>query len=280
MTPARRPLTVSAMSLRLCGFEERVRVASAAGFTGIGLRLSDYADARDEGLQDADLVSMLNTYGLTVTEMEASWDWVAANAQAGRRRDETQENLLHAARALGCRRINLASFFHHSLHDIVDAFTNLCEAGAAQQIGFGLEFLPYAQISHLTFCQQIIEDVAAPNGKMLLDTWHFFRSGSQLEQLRKIDPALITAVQINDVLPVPTNDLKHESRHQRRLPGEGTGQLTELLSVLRGIGFDGEVTVEVFSDVLDEAAPARAAERLMGAATRVLDLAGWPLKEA
>jgi sugar phosphate isomerase/epimerase len=277
VTTGARDLTLSAMSLRKAGFEERLRAAANAGFTSVGLRLSDYRDARAQGLDDDEQLALLARYGLFVGEMEAIWDWVAVNTGSGTEAGRAeQDELLRVTVLYGRPRINLGSFFHHRLDHIVAGFGILCDRAADVGVDIALEFLPYAQVSHLSFCRQVVEDADRVNGRILLDTWHYFRSGSNLELLMDIDASMLSAVQLGDVLPVPLGDPKHEARHLRQLPGEGAGNLTELLRVIAAKGFTGPLAVEIFSDTLDDAGPVAAAERMMGATVRVLELAGWP----
>ena len=63
------PITISSWSLGdQCSLEERIKAAKSAGFEGIGLRAENYVDALDAGLSDADMLALLQKYGMRVTE--------------------------------------------------------------------------------------------------------------------------------------------------------------------------------------------------------------------
>ena len=70
------PITISSWTLGdQCRFEERVAAAKNAGFEGIGLRAETYVDALNEGLFDADILAILEKYGMKVTEVEYIVQW-------------------------------------------------------------------------------------------------------------------------------------------------------------------------------------------------------------
>lgn len=273
MTP-HVPLVISANTLRPASFHERLVAAAEAGYAGIGLRLSDYIAARDSGLDDDTIVGAIADAGLSVVELETAWDWVEDNVSETSTSD-TQRELFRVADMLNCRQLNLPSFFAHTLTDIVSSFGRLCDRAAQQNLRIGLEFLPYGQISHLTFAWQVVSDADRENGGVLVDTWHYFRSGSQHGQLATIPVEKILSIQLNDVADTPAVDLTMESRHHRLLPGTGSGDLTGLLKTLKNMRYTGPMSVEVFSDALDALPAHRVARDSMRAARKVLDAAGW-----
>lgn len=70
------PITISSWSLGdQCSLEERIKAAKSAGFEGIGLRAENYVDALDAGLSDADMLALLQKYGMRVTEIEYITEW-------------------------------------------------------------------------------------------------------------------------------------------------------------------------------------------------------------
>lgn len=64
--------------------------------------------------------------------------------------------------------------------------------------------------------------VADPDFSLLIDTMHFFRSGSTVADLKVLDPALIGHVQLCDVpMPAVIESYMEEALHERRCPGDG-----------------------------------------------------------
>lgn len=78
-----------------------------------------------------------------------------------------------------------------------------------------------------------IEAVARPDFRLLIDTMHFFRSGSTIEDLAALDPDCIGHIQLCDV-PMPTQieSYMEEALHERRCPGDGDLPLAEFLALV------------------------------------------------
>ena len=114
----------------------------------------------------------------------------------------------------------------------------------------------------------IVRDADRPNGGILLDTWHFFRSGSDMTLLEQVPGERIFGVQVADASAEPTMPLVEET-FNRMLPGDGELDLTGVLRVLHRGGGLRWVGPEVISPTLAAMAPADAA-RLAGDRVRVL----------
>ncbi len=109
-----------------------------------------------------------------------------------------------------------------------------------------------------------------PNGGVMLDTWHHFRSGHGVDDLLALCGNVITAIQINDATAQPWDSPSRESMHHRLLPGEGAIDLAGTIRVLDGMGCDAPVGVEVFSDDLGKMPPVEVARRAGDAARAVI----------
>jgi sugar phosphate isomerase/epimerase len=270
-----RTLVVCANTLRRADFPTRVHAAGQAGFAGIGLRLSDYRQARDAGLSDRDMVSLLDSRGLQLVELEGVWDWVSSNQSAATKAGSEEAIIRHMAEAFGCRHVNISLFFPHDLADIVDAYGTFCDRAAQAGLLVGLEFIPYSEIPTLREAKKIVDMVARVNGGLTLDAWHYFRCGATTAELLALSVSDIVAVQLNDVLHAAAPDLKQEGRHHRQAPGDGAGDLAGFIGAMKELRVEAPVEVEVFSDDLDSMEPAVVARTVLDKTRRVLVEAGW-----
>lgn len=76
-----------------------------------------------------------------------------------------------------------------------------------------------------------IEAVARPDFVLLIDTMHFFRSGSTVADLAALDPAVVGHIQLCDVpMPAEIGDYMEEALYERRAPGDGHLPLAEFLA--------------------------------------------------
>ena len=132
--------------------------------------------------------------------------------------------------------------------------------------------MPWTSIPDLDTACEIIERADRENAGIDLDTWHYFRGPSDLEQLARVDPAFILAVALNDA-GAPLDDAVLDTTRHRLLPGEGTFDLDSFLVALAGTGARPLMGVEILSDRQTALHPSEAA-------TEVLLRAGRPGESA
>ncbi|OLT06984.1 hypothetical protein BJF90_15590 [Pseudonocardia sp. CNS-004] len=258
------PLTCSAHTLRFADLPTRVAAAAEAGFTGIGLRVADYLDA---GMSDADVRDLLDRHGVRVLELEHNWDWAAGE-------DPVEAAMFRLADRIGVRQLNVPMFAAHPLSDLVEPFGALCDRAADHGVLVGFEFLPYSHVRTLGGAWKVVAAADRPNAGIVLDLWHWFRSGARLDDLATVPASAITSLQLCDVLPEAEPDLADEARHRRLLPGRGAGDTLGLLRALRDRGVSAPASVEVFSDELDARPAAVTARLAFEAGAAVLERAG------
>jgi sugar phosphate isomerase/epimerase len=256
-------LTLSALTLgRDAGFEERVAAAARAGFVGIGLRAEDYLHAVASGLNDADLQTVLDRYGMVVTEVELLTEWVGA---PGRRAKE--EAIFHIARTFGVHHLT-AALLRRPPPDVVHSFRQLCRRAGPHRVA--LEFVAFGGLPDPASAWDVINRAGVSNGGLLVDAWHWNRAPAGAKDLRRIPAERIFGVQLSDVGPVPHADLRVEALHYRLPPGEGVGDVAGLVTRLRAAGVTAPLSVEVLSDELLAQGLQATADRVMAAARTVL----------
>ena len=156
-----------------------------------------------------------------------------------------------------------------SLDEAAAAFAGLCDRAAEHGLLVHLEFLPWSRIPDLATAWQVVREADRPNGGLMLDAWHYFRSTPDGALLRSIPGASILGVQLCDAPAVAEANPLHATLHERLLPGDGELALRTLLADLRATGTTAPIGVEVFSDVL-AALPPEEAGRLAGQSLRAV----------
>jgi sugar phosphate isomerase/epimerase len=261
-------MTLGAVDAVLCSgtlpsaisFRQRVAAAVAGGFSGISLWGRDYQGARDEGLGDRDIRLLLADHGLSVGELDPAWWWLPGASEIDIPAEHDQERIFRfgepelfaVAEAVGARSLNAVDVFGGtwSLDEAASAFAGLCDRAAEHGLLVHLEFLPWSRIPDLATAWQVVAAAHRPNGGLMLDAWHYFRSTPDSELLRSIPGASILGVQLCDAPAAPEPDPLHATLHERLLPGEGQLPLPSLLADLRANAAVAPLGVEVFSDVL------------------------------
>lgn len=127
-------------------------------------------------------------------------------------------------------------------------FAALCDAAAPFGLSCDLEPMPWCPVASVPDATRIVDGAARPNGAVLVDALHFFRSASTLDDVRRLPRSRLNYAQICDGrVPGPTTPegLIHDARCERLLPGEGGFDLHALFAALPA---DLPVSVEIPSD--------------------------------
>lgn len=271
-------LILSAGTVQPTPFLDRLAPARAAGFAGVSMFAADHDLLEAQGVSAAEIRTRVKDAGLFIDEIEivGAWlpgpdtkqlpGWLAALLDRN-----TPERLVAIADALGARGISVGELRGCAVGGAADRFASICDLAADAGLHVSLEFIPTGGIPDLASAWAIVERAGRANGGILVDSWHFFRSGSSLDLLASLPAGAITGIQICDAPATPEPDLDYAMVHDRLLPGEGDLDLARFLAALRATGTPALVGVEVFSDALnarsmDDAATAcaRAARRVMG----------------
>ncbi|HQY93557.1 sugar phosphate isomerase/epimerase family protein [Caldilinea sp.] len=149
----------------------------------------------------------------------------------------------------------------------------------------GIEFLgpktlwashPYKFIASLGEMMQLAADIGTGNVGLLLDAWHLYTSGDDLDVLDSLTSANVVSVHINDApVGIPRDELADTVRC---LPLEtGVIDLVGFMRKLAELGYDGPVTTEPFNQRLNDLAaddPQAAAQQVSHAMDRLWQASG------
>lgn len=231
---------------------ERLAPARAAGFTAVSIWPSDV-----RGANLAELRAEIDAAGLTVTEVELVGNWLPAHAAAPDDRWravkwQTAARVLPIAAALGARCVSVAELFAVPFDgpDFARHFRELCRAAADHGLLVALEFVPTGGVHSLAEAWEVVERAGSLNGGLMVDSWHFQRSGSSLEQLARIPGDRIFSVQLSDAHAIPAADLAAEMT-DRLLPGDGAVDWPAFMQALAATDTCCPIGIEAFNADLD-----------------------------
>ncbi len=92
---------------------------------------------------------------------------------------------------------------------------------------------------------EVVEAAGHPALGIMVDTFHYYKSGIAPERVAQIDPDQILIVHINDAENLPTESLEDANR---LYPGAGVLPLHGYLDALDQAGYDGFLSVEIFRE--------------------------------
>jgi 2-keto-myo-inositol isomerase len=127
----------------------------------------------------------------------------------------------------------------------VASLREMCDAAKPFGVGIAFEFLGFAWCTVRTVAQsrEIFESTDRANLGIVIDTCHYYAGGSTLDSIRAVDAKKLAIFHINDVEKMPKEKIEDANR---LFPGDGVIPLKEIITAIRGIGYDGVASVEIF----------------------------------
>ncbi|MFG2347457.1 sugar phosphate isomerase/epimerase family protein [Streptomyces phaeochromogenes] len=239
-----RPDQRSPLTLR-----ERVEAAGSAGYKGFGLLYADLVEAeRAYGLPG--IRSLFEDNGLVHIELELLTDWWADGAPRAAS-DAVRLELLRAAEALGASHLKIGPDVEDRPWEL-DLWAEEFATLAAQADGAGarlaIEFLPWSNLKTVHDGLRLVETAGHPAGGLIIDVWHTERAHTPPADLASVPASRIVGVELNDADSEVIGTLFEDTVRRRRLCGEGSFDLTGIISALRTAGWTGPWGVEILSD--------------------------------
>lgn len=221
---------------------ELARHAARAGFSSIGLRLSPAMEgglaypiyAGSQAL--AELRRVLDGEGISVYDIEfvpllpvvdvLSYQW-----------------LLEAGAELGARCLTVSGDDADTAR-LTANFALFCQLADPYGLRIDLEFMRWRPVGNLQRAITVVEQADRPNGAVLVDALHLFRSGGDAAAITAQQPGRISALQLCDApwQSPPAEGIIAEAREGRLPPGAGGLPLGALLQALPA---DVDISVEM-----------------------------------
>jgi sugar phosphate isomerase/epimerase len=265
--PQNAPLALGAMCFRDRSFATILDAAAASGFTAIGLTVGQCVSALERGIRFEQLPELIRRAGLRVAELE-----LVRMADVGATR-YVNDLTIDLAGILAPDRVHAAAFAGEPWK-ITDDFTRLCERLAPTAVG--IEFMPYSNVANVPAALDLLRQADQPNGRIVLDVLHFFRSGAKTTDITADLISQVACVQLSDVAERPAVDLAREARHLRTYPGRGQLDIVGFLAAIQhAADVPPPLSVEPVSDALETLPLRVVAEETMLATLDVLAKAGY-----
>lgn len=236
-----------------CTAETIIDAASAAGFDGVGLRLSD--PQPQHGLSELRRLAAMR--GIHIHDVEVH-----------RITDDFPDasELIERAVSVGAGALLVVSDLSDRAATIA-AIGDLRQRCSASGLRLGLEYMAWTDPSTPLDAVEVARQTGC---EVVVDLLHHVRVGAGVSEIDDIVAAGVLGwVQVCDAPAAspPPSDLIQEARHGRLLPGHGTLPLRALLA---RVPAGTAVSVEVQSDALLTISPTERARRLHDASRPLL----------
>jgi sugar phosphate isomerase/epimerase len=165
---------------------------------------------------------------------------------------------LEVCQALGAPHLVVSPGFTKPAEPSMAAFEraveNLRAAGelaAKYRVRLGIECLAAARlVRSQSAAIALAQRVGHPNVGVIVDTYHLYAGVSKTEDLEllRTNPGLLSFVHVSDVATGKLHELWTVADRELPLPaGEGGVPNARLLAAIRSLGYDGDISLEVFS---------------------------------
>lgn len=255
---------------------ELATAAAAAGFDAVTLTPDLFVRS---GGRAANLRTQVEDAGVRVTFVDGLCTALPGTPPATpgdgtftKPHEATLDDCIDIALATGAGAINLVHIGGAPMPvpAFAEAFARACARAAEDNVRLAIEFLPGTGIPDLATAVAVVREADAPNGSVLLDTWHFARGGGTLADLDTAAVAAIGGVQLSDRSPEQDAE-PYVPRRGRKLPGDGALPLVEIVARLTAAHPTLPIGAEVLSDEVDDLGLADGTSRIADALRAVVD---------
>lgn len=158
--------------------------------------------------------------------------------------------VFEAAAEIGARHV-LTQSDDPEFNRALENFGALCDLAAPFGLSCDVEFIPWQVTRDLAAAVRLVGAAGRPNAGITIDSLHFARSGSRLDQIEECPPEWFRFIQLCDApkrAPATREGLLYAAREERLFPGEGELDLVGLMrSLPAGIPIALEIPMETLA---------------------------------
>ncbi len=238
---------------------EQIRIAGQAGYSAIELWHDDLDTYLALGGSLSDIRKALDDQGLAVPStifLKGWWDTVG-NAYAAAidevRRRLQQAHQLGASYCIAGPPLGPVDFEVGA-----NNYARLLEVGREFGVKPVMEYLGFAEeVNSIEAALRVMNGSGHPDATIVLDPFHCFRGGGSIETIGQLQASQIAISHFNDSPAFPPRELQQDS--DRVMPGEGIVDLQRYCDLLRQVGYNGWLSLELFNRSLLAQDPAEVA---------------------
>ena len=244
-------LSISETTTFRWSLEEDAARYSAAGIPAIGLWRHKLSDCGVSKARD-----LLSCNRLKVSHLFWAGGFTGNDGRSYRESIEDATEAIRTAAALDCPTLSIYSgpraghTYNHARRLTRGALIELAPQAAELGLTLAIEPMHPGCAAQWTFLNSLddalglLDSVAHPHVKMVLDTYHLGLDGGLVERIAQAAPR-IALVQLGDARQPP------EGEQNRCRLGEGIVPLGEIVAALKTAGYDGYYDVELLGEEIE-----------------------------
>jgi len=242
--------TLNASTIRPTPILNKIKIAGEVGYGAIELWHDDIDAYLAKGGSLKDIRQALADQNLELPTTIYLKGWFETTGEEHRTELEECKRRMHQAAELGAVHIIAGPPAGVADHDQgARNYRELLEIGRQIGVKPAMEFLGFVDdVNTIEDALEIVEKADDPDGTIVLDPFHIYRGGGSAEAIARLTAKQVAICHFNDAPTRPPRAEQHD--HDRVYPGEGHLDLKRMLSLLRQIGYDGWLSLELFREDL------------------------------
>ena len=240
---------------------EKIRLAAEAGFRGVELWVNDIYEFVGQGGEVRDVEQAIADHGLIVPCMIAVRNWgEAIDLEYHLALDEVKRRLELAARLGSPYLVATPPRLPCELGKLAARYKDLLDLGRQAGCLPTFEYISFfGSASKLSHAWEVVQQVDNEDATLIYDSFHTWNSDSSLDELRGIPADRICHWHIDDAHPDMAATTQTDPH--RVMPGDGQIDLRAEIAIMREIGYQGTVSLELFNADLWQQDPADVLQR-------------------
>lgn len=242
--------SLNASTIRTTPLLDKIRIAAEAGYQGIELWFDELEAFQAEGGELETVSAAIQESGLAIPTMIMLRDWWSASPEEYPAVFDTCHKRIKLAAKLGAEYVICCPHLGKPDYDLgALRYRELLEAGIEAGTKPAVEFLGFVEaVTKIEDALQIVEKSGHPKATLVLDPFHVFRGGGSIESIAQLKPEQIAISHFNDAV----NTIPRETQKDpdRVLPGAGHIDLTRYCQLLKQIGYQSWLSLELFREDL------------------------------
>lgn len=234
---------------------DKIRLTAEVGFDAIELWINDLYEHVGRGGEIRDIENALSDYGLIVPSMIALRQWGEPIGREYELALEECKRRMELAARIGATYVVATPPREPSeFNQLVDRYGDLLEIGRLAGVRPTFEYISFfAGAQTLDVAWQVVQAVGDEDATLIADAFHTWNSPSTDGLLAAIPGDRISHYHIDDSNP----DLPRMQQMDpdRVMIGNGTIDLRREIEILREIGYNGMISLELFNASLWEEDP-------------------------
>lgn len=253
--------SLNSSTIRPTPILEKIRIAAEAGYEGIELWHDDIDRHTQSGGTLKDIRRAVDDHGLSVPTTVMLKGWCEPDGPELQKGLSECKRRLEQAAAVGAP-YAVAGPPHGDVDfDLAgQRYAELFDIGLAVGVKPAMEYLGIAKsVNSIGAALRIMRNSGCPQATIVLDPFHDFRGGAGCEDIAQLRADQIAVCHFDDA---PGDPPPQEQRDGHRvMPGEGVIDLARFLALLRQVGYEGWLSLELFREDLWQQPPLEVARK-------------------